>query len=497
MYKSNLVKKIISTSIIVLILWAFYVPNTHSYNAKDYFVVTAYYSPLPDQNFYLTGDYNDEKRLNWQWIRWASWKPVFSWMLAAPKNYAFWTKIELDWLWIWVVEDRWWAIVNAWNRWYESDRIDVWMWYWDEWLRRALYWGKRKIKWRIVSNNTKPTLDYNNIASPMWATKGLNIIPSIFNESIGKSTSIETIKKLQNFLTKTWLYKWKINWVYNKEIISLVYDFQIENKIVSSESSSWAWYWGNLTRKTFLKQYLDWEFDKKLVDLDEIELKNNISEIVEKTNKYKSVFNNPVKTKEEIINLQNLLIEMWLYVWKANGSYDPIRYIVMEFQLKNKLINTKLSTWAWYYWPNTRKVLKDEYRKFLELNNRKEELEKQFWDLEKIANKEAKKELSAIWKPRFWEISSRVRSMQKLFWLLWYFKSKDTAIFWEKTKESIVKFQLENNIIDSKADTWAWVIWPKTTEILEKELTKKILIEKVEESSLDQKMLLKIWVYKA
>ena len=55
----------------------------------------------------------------------------------------------------------------------------------------------------------------------------------------------------------------------------------------------------------------------------------------------------------------------------------------------------------------------------------------------------------------------------------------------------------QKNIIDSKADTWAWVIWPKTTEILEKELTKKILIEKVEESSLDQKMLLKIWVYKA
>jgi len=100
---------------------------------NDYFVVTAYYSPLENQEYYLTWDYVSEKRLNWQWIRWASWKWVFSWMLAAPKNYKFWTKIYLEWLWIWVVEDRWWAIVNAWKRWYSSDRIDVWVWYGDEW----------------------------------------------------------------------------------------------------------------------------------------------------------------------------------------------------------------------------------------------------------------------------------------------------------------------------------------------------------------------------
>ena len=165
--------------------------------------------------------------------------------------------------------------------------------------------------------------------------------------------------------------------------------------------------------------------------------------------------------------------------------------------MEKNIIKSNNSVWASHYWPSTRKSLKESYLIYLELNDRKDELEKQVSELEKIANKEAKKEVSAIWKPKFWEISSRVRSLQKLFWLLWYFTDKDTAILWNKTKESIVKFQIEKNIIDSSLDRWAWVIWPKTTKILEKELTKKILIEKVEENHLDQKLLLEIWVYKA
>ena len=141
-------------------------------------------------------------------------------------------------------------------------------------------------------------------------------------------------------------------------------------------------------------------------------------------------------------------------------------------------------------------ALKNSYENYLKLEKRKKELEKQFKDLEGIANKDAKKEILAIWKPVFWEISMRVRSLQKLLWLLWYFNHKDTAIFWNKTRESVVKFQLDKKIIISKNDKWAWVFWPKTIETIEKELWKVILKEKIEKENLDQKMLLQIWVYK-
>ncbi len=128
------------------------IPSTTVFaeNKEKSFIVTAYYSPLPNQEYYLTWNYEEEIALNWWWIRWASWKEVFEWMLAAPKNYDFWTKIYLEWIWTWVVEDRGWAIVEAWERGYTEDRIDVWMWHWDEWLKKALSWWKRKVKWLII-----------------------------------------------------------------------------------------------------------------------------------------------------------------------------------------------------------------------------------------------------------------------------------------------------------------------------------------------------------
>jgi len=41
--------------------------TTNGADTKD-FIVTAYYSPLPDQEYYITGNYEDELRLNGQGI---------------------------------------------------------------------------------------------------------------------------------------------------------------------------------------------------------------------------------------------------------------------------------------------------------------------------------------------------------------------------------------------------------------------------------------------
>jgi len=59
------------------------------------FVVTAYYSPLPNQKKYNTGTLAAEKRLQGNGTNGASGKPVFDGMLAAPSTYKFGTKIEI------------------------------------------------------------------------------------------------------------------------------------------------------------------------------------------------------------------------------------------------------------------------------------------------------------------------------------------------------------------------------------------------------------------
>ena len=480
-------KKILSILLIIWIVLPFSIINVSADSNKGYFVVTAYYSPLPGQEYYLTGDYESEKRLNWQWIAWASWKSVFSWMLAAPKNYKFWTKIYLEWLWIWEVSDRGWAIVNAGNRGYSYDRIDVWMWYGDVWLKRALYWGKRTIKWHFVSSDSNVTLDYNKIASPSWATNWLSKISSIFTMWLWKWSNIESVKKLQQILTETGLYNWIINWIYNSEVIDIIYDFQIENSLIENWSTYWAWYWWKSTRTLFLKKYLNWEFDAVIDIVDEVR-----EEIIEID---LSIFDSAANSYNKVIKLQKLLIELDLYNWKLTWIYKDIIDSIYDYQLTKSIVAWIYSPGAWTFWPKTRASLKETYIKFsddkenirlekirieeekIEQENRKKELEKKYKNLEELSLKKAETIMKNIGTPKFGEISHWVRELQVTLKQLGYFNNKDTAIYWKITKESIISYQIDKKLINSSNDLWAWLIWPKTRESIKHDLKEQFLKE--------------------
>ena len=223
-----------------------------------YFFLTAYYSPLPWQKRYTTWSYSWDVRLNWWWKRTASWKWVFEWLLAWPRNYNYWTKIEFEWLGVWVVEDRWWAIVNSWERWHEYDRIDVWMWYWDEWLDRALKWWKRKVKWKVVPNTRSLTMAFGKSAVTKY--RSLKIDAEYPNS--------ENVKKLQTLLTEVKLYNWKIDWDFEK-IKTILINFQVKNWIIYSRNSEHAWYFWNKTYAALRKEFW-WDiFKNRMNELDE------------------------------------------------------------------------------------------------------------------------------------------------------------------------------------------------------------------------------------
>jgi len=514
-------KKSISIILIITILLPFFSVNTFSEDNKWYFIVTAYYSPLPWQEVYLTWDFNSEKNLNWEWIRWASWKWVFSWMLAAPKNYEFGTKIYLEWLWIWEVSDRWWAIVNAWKRGYENDRIDVWMWYGDEWLRRSMYWGKRKVKWYITDSTLNITIDYNTIIAPVWATKWLKKISNIFEIWLWKGSDIWLVKKLQNLFLESWLYDWEIDWVYNNKIIDIVYDFQINNQIINWPNDYWAWYWWKNTRSLFLKWYLEWDFDKIdnvinkeknqtwAVIMVQKDKSINTWEIV--TNKY-NIFDKAVSSKDEIVILQNILTELKLYKWELSGKYEDLVDTIYDYQISKWLITWINSIWAWNYWPMTRESLKTTYNDYLtnieeekinqakiEADKRKEEqrkieLEQKYKQLEELSEKKADEKISNIGKPKFWEVSAWVRELQITLKELWFFDFKDTAIFWDKTKDSIFSFQVSNKLVSKKEDLWAWMLWPRTLEKMKDNLKNKYFKDLAKNSWINiEKIVSVIW----
>jgi len=393
-----MVKKIFSVVILIFVLFWLIQNNTFANKVnKKYFRITAYYSPLPNQSHYIKWTYEKEIRMNGRGIRWASWKKVFSGMLAAPKNYSFWTKIKLKWLWVAEVADRWGAIVKAWKRNFKYDRIDIWVGYWEKGLQRAMYWGNRIVEWEIVSKYSKNTLNISTIPAPRWTIYHATKNPDL-------------IQKKSIIKRKIYLY-WK--------------------KTIKNKANL------VLKQKTYSKDLFDW----------------------------------PIKNSNWVQILQKKLTKIWLYSWKINWDYSSVRKIILNFQLKNKVISKNTDIWAWNFWPKTRIALKKEYILFIKEIKNKKKLSKE----NKAIQDDIIKKVKYISKVKFWDISPNVREFQKMLNQLWYFKYKDTAIFWKKTRNALVNYQIYKKLIKNKSIYWAGIIWPKTRKSLIKDLTKKSL----------------------
>lgn len=284
-----------------------------------YFIVTAYYTPLPDQIKYSTWSYSSEIKLNGWWNT-ASWKKPSAWTIAAPENYAFWTKIELDWIWVWVVEDRWWAIVNSWDRWHLHDRLDVWMWYWDEARERTRAWWVRTIKWKILDNSANVSVFFEkdikneeNKVSSITKYKSLYVSP--------EKPNTEDVKALQKLLSEANLYFGSIDWNYDS-IKEILIDFQLKNSIINSRNSPEAWYFWKKTYEVFKNKF--WENFELVTNYtnrreSNLEIKKETLSSSDKTrlnkvrdnfyNKAKLRFNNDDKRVEEYISKTKLFLK--------------------------------------------------------------------------------------------------------------------------------------------------------------------------------------------
>lgn len=110
--------------------------------SEQEFILTAYYSPLPDQCCYVKGSYEADKILNGEGTHSADGTPVYAGMLAAPPLYPFGTRIVLPGLGVMTVHDRGGAI----QEWDNAHRLDVWAGQGEEGLARALAFGVQHIR---------------------------------------------------------------------------------------------------------------------------------------------------------------------------------------------------------------------------------------------------------------------------------------------------------------------------------------------------------------
>lgn len=289
--------------------------NTSSDTSDTYFIVTGYYSPLPDQEDYITGSFAGDKRLNGNGTNSASGNGVLTWVLAAPSTYAFGTKIYFEGYGIGVVEDRGGAIVEAWVRGHEHDRIDVWMGYGDAGRVRAINWGVRTVKGKIVDVNEEPTLQL---------TEGIS--HNLFNGiRVSPESTEEEIIELQTFMKWIWKYNWEISGKYS-DIEAPLIDFQIELWVVKDKEDWGAGHFGPKTISAIkmsywygigLKKEEVWLTDsqKSKIDAVLIKIKLKINKIPDEKQRKKAT--------EELIEDIDLLLKK-----SINSKLDlKLRYI--------------------------------------------------------------------------------------------------------------------------------------------------------------------------
>lgn len=266
------------------------------------FIVTAYYSPLPGQDKYATWSYAGDIRLNGRWTHGASWKAVHPWFLAAPKNYSFGTKIYIDGLGVGVVEDRGWAIVNAGKRWYEYDRIDVWMWYGDEWRIRAIKWWKRTVLGNKVDESTQLSIAFDN--SPLNKYFDLTVN--------AQNPQKENVIQLQELFQEIGKYNGEINGEFD-DIRDILIDFQLKKSIISSPQSSEAWYFGPKTLAALRQEYEN-------TDIPYLQADQEIQNL----------------SQQQIDQLDALVVKIQTYSEQKSDGDNLVKQVVLE-SLKSRI----------------------------------------------------------------------------------------------------------------------------------------------------------------
>ena len=159
-------KRILTTVVLLVFLYPVRAGSTRE-PYKQEFLVTAYYSPLPDQCCYVLGGYEADKVLNGEGVKAADGTAVYPGMLAAPPSYLFGTKIALPGIGVLAVHDRGGAIQEGGDG---VHRLDIWAGYGEEGLARALTFGARRMRGTVYPlgfGQPQTTLTLGDLPAPL------------------------------------------------------------------------------------------------------------------------------------------------------------------------------------------------------------------------------------------------------------------------------------------------------------------------------------------
>jgi peptidoglycan hydrolase-like protein with peptidoglycan-binding domain/3D (Asp-Asp-Asp) domain-containing protein len=434
-------------------------PNAQAQGLYPYvktFTISAYYSPLPDQDRYATGSYDRDIRLNGNGTNGADGTEVYPGMIAAPKTYAFGTKMDIPGVGMTAVHDRGGAIVTAGNRNQTYDRLDIWMGFGDAGLTRALNWGKRAVDVTVYGvNDTKDENVYLAGYSASEAfVKHVVLAPQLFSEDIWYLSTGEDVEELQGHLASLGYYSGDITGYYGADTREAVYQFQLAENVVDGPTDIGAGHTGVNTRRMLDLALARVREDEEASKLKRFQTGLLLLEKHPDLNKKSNPLNLNLSlgsVGDGVTRLQNELVTMGLLRVKSSGYYgQSTEHAVFKFQQRMGILESKDDHGAGVFGPQTR----SHFNRILD--NRLHELSY-------IAVNREERSIDPViasatagpfhQKLVLGDRGEEVKDLQQLLKSLGFFKGLFiTEFYGEQTKASVLNFQVKNGLSEDGAD---------------------------------------------
>lgn len=390
----------------------------------QYLDITAYYSPQPDQQYYVTGSYASDIALNGSGIHGADGTPVYPGMVAAPSVYAFGTKMYIKGIGTVAVHDRGGAIVKAGSG-LQYDRLDIWMGYGDTGLQRALGWGRRVIEVTIygVDPSIKEEVSFAGVVSAEVPVKK-NVKPPMFPQDVWYLSHGAEVVKLQKTLESLGYFNGAVNGFYGEETKAAVYAFQKDHNLFTSSDELGAGHTGPATRLNLESAFT--ERKKSMLPASQMGRGSQ---------------------GDDVTKLQEILKNLG-YDVKITGVFDDqTESALYQFQLDQHIVKGEKDSGAGYFGPKTVAALEKEYIASIVKNTTIAVVDVPNYLVQDLSLNES---------------GDAVRQLQNELQKLNFLKIDPTGLYGPVTAHAVFKFQQSQGLVASINDTGAQVFGPDT-----------------------------------
>lgn len=408
------------------------------------FVLTAYYSPLPDQCCYVMGSYEADKVMNGEGVTGTDGTPVYEGMLAAPKSYRFGTRVVLPGLGTMTVHDRGGAIVELPNG---AHRLDVWAGYGEEGLARALAFGVKRIRGTVYPlGSVQPGESFTVASLPApLAILTPYITPRITLLSLAPAEGSHgpSVKMLQEHLRDSGYFSGAVTGFFGPETKAGLEAFIADYELGESAEE--------LTERT-------------AAYLIAAAKRSPLSDPFQ-------TFIGPTSSPQAIREAQRILRFLGYYRGRTNGVYDDRLFAaILAFQQEQGLVGGAQSPGAGRIGPVTRTKAISLWRRALVA--RRAETLLTFKRIEEMVAK------SGDVPARFLEQGDKgpsVKALQKLLVAKGLFpRDRVSGLFGPVTRDAVRKYQLQTGLIESEKSKGAGVVGPATLMTLKRERVQEL-----------------------